>query len=180
MDQVEICGQFFDQNSTYFSFEWPFTEIVDMAELQKLKQLIHLESVSLSTTNLNDTGLKFLCENLGINNLNLQDTQITNAGIAFLSQLNQLTHLRLKENFLIDNNCVLNLNKLKSLINLQIHETNINENGYQHLNLPNLKSLLLNDGDRSILAELSKKMPQCSILVKGKVEFLNGVPIWER
>lgn len=179
-DSIEICGQLFDKNSLHFSFEYPFSEISDMTELRKLEQLKFLETVSLSSTNLNDSGLKFIRKNLNINNLNLQDTKISNTGIAFLSSLKKLAYLRLKENFQLDNACINFLNQLVSLIDLQIHETSIDQYGIKHLNLPNLRSLLVNECDQEVLISLSNKLPQCSILVKGKAEYLNGTILWEK
>ncbi len=179
-DTIEICGQSFDRNSEHFIFEWPFCEIKEMSELAKLKRFPNLKSASFGSTNLNDSGLNLICKNLYIENLNLQDTQISNSGIIFLSQLKELSYLRLKENYQLDNDCIAYINNLKNLIDLQIHETSINQNGFKNLNLPKLKNLIVNEGDKDVLISLSCKLPQCTILAKGKAEFLNGKILWER
>lgn len=180
LNTIEICGQSFDRQSDYFSFEWPFSEINEMSELAKLSEFPNLKTVSLDSTNLNDYGLKFVCQCPLIDNLNLQDTKITKIGIAYLVRLKKLAHLRLKENWQLDNSCVIHLNTLDNLVDLQIHETSIDKDGIANLNLPNLRNLLVGEADRGILLALSKRLPECEILVKGKAEYLNGEVIWER
>jgi hypothetical protein len=179
-NDIEICGQSFDLDREHFSFEWPFTVIEEMSELAKLKKFPKLKSASFGSTNLNDAGLAFLCENTAIESLDLQDTQISNEGIVCLSRLKKLNYLRLKENYQLDDACMSSINKLEQLVDLQIHGTNITQNGLEMLTSQTLRNLLINPIDKAILLPLSKKLPQCSILIKGKAEFLNGKILWER
>lgn len=174
---IEICGQSFDRDSEHFAFEWPFTDIEDMAELDKLRLFPQLRSVSLGSTNINDLGLQYVCKNPNIDNLNLQDTQITNEGIRCLAELKGLKYLRLKENWQLDNGCIEAINQLQSLVDLQLHETSIDGAGIKAINLVHLRDLMVNETEDSILRHLSHQLPRCRILIKGKAEWLNGTTL---
>ena len=177
-NQIKICDQIFEKKIDYFLFKWPFTEINDMKELIKLKEFPNLKGASFGSTNLNDEGLKYVCECTSIENLNLQDTKISNQGIELLANLKDLKYLRLKENDQLTNICIMFFNQLTSLIDLQIHETSINQKGLQYLKLPQLKDLLVNIWNDNysfdFLINLSLQLTNCQILAKGKGEFFQG------
>ena len=177
-DFIEICGQKFNRSITHFSFEWPLNKIEDMNELQKLSNFRDLTSASFSGTNLNDFGLSIISQCENIDNLNLQETEITNHGISHLKNLKKLKFLRLKENVQLNNSCVPFLNLCHELIDLQIHETSINEDGLGDINIAGLKDLIINVWENNdtfeFLKDYSTKYPKCTILVKGKGEFFNG------
>ena len=66
---------------------------------------------------------------------------------------------------------------MKGLTSLQIHETEISGKDMATLNLPNLEELLVDcedDLDYETLLDLSKKLPQCEIICKGKGVFRDG------
>jgi len=175
-NSIKICGQSFDKNSKYFSFDWPFRTIEDMEELKKLSNFPKLSIVSLGSTNINDIGLKYLAESCPkLENLDLQDTEITDSGLKFLARLKHLKHLRLKENDQLTDKAIRALNLIKSLTDLQLHETSITSQGWINLTLPNLKDLLLPyEYDRELLFQLSRRLPDCEILIKGEICVKNG------
>lgn len=177
---IEIGGQIFDKNSTYFAFKWPLRKLENWEELKKLREFPKLHTASFSGFELPDLGLQYICENSQLQNLTLQDTLITNQGLQHLAQLRRLYHLRLKENRQLHQEAIPYLNQLHHLEELQIHETGIYEEGLQQLHLPSLRRVLVNEVDREVLLVLSRKMPQCSVLVKGTMEVLGGKILWER
>ena len=66
---------------------------------------------------------------------------------------------------------------MSSLISLQVHETEISGKDMENLNLTNLEELLIDcddDEDYTILLALSKRLPTCEIISKGKGVFFNG------
>ncbi len=172
---IEIAGQFFDTEIQYFGFSF---ELPDTNELRVFREFKNLKTVSFSDTNLDDIGLGYICENEGIENLCLQDTKITNEGLRFLSKLPSLEILRLKDNIQFTDDCVPQLNALKALRDLQIHETSITHLGLKYLNLPLLEDLLVGiDEDNfsfEFLRKLSIRLPRCTILAKGNGEFYQG------
>ena len=178
-DLIEICGEQFYENITHFSFKRVFTQIENMRELEQFSQFSKLTSASFTGTNLNDFGLSLLTQCKHIDNLNLQETEITNQGISHLKNLPHLKYLRLKENDQLDNSCIPFLNDCQNLIDLQIHETSINQEGLRELHIPGLKDLTIdvwdNNFDFEFLKEYSLKYPECAILAKGNGEFLNGI-----
>jgi len=182
-NSIKICGQSFDKNSKYFSFDWPFRTIEDMEELKKLSNFPKLSIVSLGSTNINDIGLKYLAESCPkLENLDLQDTEITDSGLKFLARLKHLKILRLKENHQLTDKAIRAINLLKHLEDLQLHETGITPQGWQSLNLPNLTFLMLPDGyDKAALLDLSKRLRNCEILIKGCcIQVCNGGIEWEK
>lgn len=183
-ETIEICGQSFDPSSSYFSFEWPFTEIENMFELEKLTGFFNLTEVSLGSTNLDDAGLEIVCRNTGIENLNLQDTHISDDGIKYLSRLPNLKYLRLKENDQLTNGCIEYLNQISNLLDLQIHETSIDQKGLELLNISQLEDVLVNVRNENysfeFLEGLSRRLSGCKVLAKGKAEFLNGEVLWSK
>lgn len=174
---VDICGQQFERSLEYFIFAWPAPEITNMEELRKLRQFPNLSGASFGSTNLDDDGLRWVCENANIENLDLQDTKISNAGLVALKELHDLKILRLKENPQINNDAIQHLNALVNVVDLQLHETSVNHEGLARLTLPRLDQLLVGiwDGNYSFdfLQELSERL-QCTVLAKGDAEFRRG------
>jgi hypothetical protein len=152
--------------------------VLDVNELKQIKEFTSLKYLGLGSSNINDEGLKYISESSTIDNLNLQCTEVTDQGIAHLSNLKSLKYLRLKECDYITNKCVPYFNNMDSLIDLQIHDTDIDQHGLKHLNLPNLQYLCIiiwNDNfSFEFLLDYSNKFPKCEILVKGKGTFLEG------
>lgn len=181
---IEICGEVFKKDIDHFSFSLYFSEISEMKELQKLRELPHITSATFSDTNLNDTGLKYLIHNCpNLTNLNLQNTKISNHGIKYLALCNHLKILRLKANDQLTNNCIDSFNVLNHLEDLQIHETSITVQGLKKLKNQKLKYLMIDSRDadsKEAFIEVSSGLKECSILVKGKIELLNGEILWER
>ncbi|MCG8576835.1 MAG: hypothetical protein MI810_18285 [Flavobacteriales bacterium] len=180
MKKISICNQEFDEDLSYFTFDTHF-KISDMEELQKLKEFRNLQIASFDTTNFNDTGIKYLVENApNIDNLSLQNTKISDDGIKYLTQLKQLKYLRLKENRQLTNKCVPSFNLCHDLIDLQLHETSVTIDGLNQLKLPKLENLMFDfkGKDFGAVEELSKRLPQCNILIKGKAEFEGGRALW--
>ncbi len=175
---IEIGGQHFDKTIKHFSFKTSFFTIEKMEELEKLAGFPNLKSAGFCDTNLNDLGLKYVCANENIDNLDLQATQITDEGLQYLGQLKNLKHLRLKENDQLTNACIPYLNQLQNLENLQIHETSINQEGLKLLTIKNLKNLLISIDDenfsKTAILEFSRRHPTCEILAKGEALFYGG------
>jgi len=150
---IEIAGEFFKSKRKHFAFETLYKQVENMKEFKKLTLFSSLESVSLNGTNINDEGLKYLNTCNSINNLNLTFTSISDKGIAHLISLSKLEYLRLKE-------------------------TNITTKGLLNLNNKSLEELFLSDAssqeDIINLKHLSRKIPNCKIIIKNNGEFLNG------
>jgi hypothetical protein len=96
-----------------------------------------------------------------------------------LERLPDLKHLRLKENPQLSNDCIRHLLKLKRLVDLQIHETSIDQDGVNQLAvLGALEDLCLDVWKDNYsferLLDLSARMPRCTILAKGSGEFFRG------
>ena len=150
---IEVAGEFFKSKRKHFAFETLYKQVDKMKEFKKLTLFSSLESVSLNGTNINDEGLKYLNTCNSINNLNLTFTSISDKGIAHLISLSKLEYLRLKE-------------------------TNITTKGLLNLNNKSLEELFLSDAssqeDIINLKHLSRKIPNCKIIIKNNGEFLNG------
>ncbi|TCP23650.1 leucine rich repeat (LRR) protein [Tenacibaculum skagerrakense] len=173
---IHICGEVFKRKRTHFSFETLYKQIENMSELKKLQEFPSLQTVSLNGTNINDSGLQYVSQCATITNLNLTFTNITDKGIPHLVNLKKLQWLRLKETN-ISEKSVPYFNQITGLTSLQIHETEISGKDMAILNLPNLEELLVDcedDLDYETLLHLSKKLPQCEIICKGKGVFRNG------
>lgn len=161
---------------------------LDMDELARLRALSGLRVVSIYDMPLDDRGLAHLCDCPGVDNLALQNTQISDAGLRHLARLTQLRHLRLKDNRQLTDACAPHLAAVRSLEDLQLHETSVGPAGLAELAaLPNLRHLLVPlrslerhaDADRAKvyadLLALSKRMPRCELLAKGRGTFTDGV-----
>ena len=175
MTQILIDGQSVDPDAKHFTC--PYT-ISDQSELAKLSQL-PLSSASFADANLTDVGLEFVCRIATLENLDLQGTQITNDGVSLLRNLTNLRHLRIKDNLQLDNSCVHDLIELPNLIDLQIHETSIDLDGLAHIvSMKSLRDICLQIDDGNFthdgLLDLSRRMPNCTILAKGDGEYFAG------
>ncbi|UOD29443.1 hypothetical protein INH39_29240 [Massilia violaceinigra] len=175
---INIDGAWFDRSIRHFTFAGS-RDIARMAELGKLCELSHLRSACFSGSNLDDAGLAHLAKAKSIEDLNLQWTEISDQGLAHLATLPRLTSLRLKENDQLTNDCIVHLLKLNNLVDLQIHGTSIDQSGLDRLApMTQLAHICITlDGDnfsRLALLALSRRMPWCSILVKGNGEFCDG------
>jgi hypothetical protein len=173
---ITICGEKFKKKRTHFSFETPYMQIRNMKELKMLQKFPNLESVSLNGTNINDNGLQYLIQCPTVTNINLSFTTITDTGIGHLTALKKLEHLRLKETN-ISPKSIPYFNQMTHLISLQVHETQISGKDMEKLVLPHLEELFVNCDDAEdydTLLALSKKMPSCEIIAKGKGTFYQG------
>ena len=94
-----------------------------------------------------------------------------------LARLPRLTHLRLKDNRQLSDECVPHLLALPHLRSVQVHETSITASGLAQLaRLPELRDLCVDEetGTEVELRELSMLMPRCEILIKGRGALLAG------
>lgn len=178
-NNIQIGKHSYDINTDHFSLKSVCVEINDMQELHKLKLLSNLNSVSLSSSNLNDEGLEIVCDIPQLNALDLQSTQITNQGLRHLHKLKKLTWLRLKENAQLTNECIPFLLQIESLQDLQIHETSVNQKGLNELAvMKSLRHIIVDIWKDNYtyegLLQLSIAMPECKILAKGYGAFYNG------
>lgn len=174
---VTVNGEPFDTGIDHFALS--NCHIEDMAELAELRRFANLRSASFAGTNLGDAGLAHVVRAALLENLNLQETEVTDRGVACLERLPRLQYLRLKGNPQLTNACVRHLAQLVGLVDLQIHETSIDEAGLRQLaGLTQLRDICVYvwRGNYSFagLLELSARMPACRILAKGNGEFLNG------
>jgi hypothetical protein len=175
---IVIDGQPFDPSSEHFSFDC-YHQVGDMRELGKLRAFTKLKSASFYGSGLNDVGLRYVSDVPTIENLELQNTRISNEGLSVLERMPNLKYLRLKENAQLSNECIPHLLKLKHLVDLQIHETSIDQYGVNQLVvLDTLRDICLDvwKGNYSFdeLLDLSIRMPRCRILAKGRGEFVQG------
>ena len=175
---ISIDGQQFDPSSEHFSFDL-YHQIDDMRELAKLRAFANLKSANFCGSGLDDVGLRYVSDVPTLENLNLQDTRISDDGLCVLVRLPNLKYLRLKENAQLSNACIPHLLKLKQLTDLQIHKTAIDQRGLNQLvGMEALRGICLDVWkDNYSLEELldfSVRMPECTILVKGRGEFFQG------
>ncbi len=174
---VVLNGKSFDRTMTHFGLD---ADLGDMDELKKLAEFNNLISASFAGTNLDDIGLDHVCKVTSIEDLNLQWTDISDEGLRSLAKLPRLATLRLKENDQLTNACTPHLRKLANLTDLQIHGTSIDQRGLQELIcLKNLRDLCIEPENCGNVFEaanaLSLLMPACTILVKGRGQFHNGM-----
>jgi hypothetical protein len=174
---ISIDGKLFDPSSDHLSFA--YHQVGDMRELAKLRGFLNLESANFCASGLDDVGLGYVSDVPTIERLNLQDTRVTNEGLSVLERLSKLKYLRLKDNAQLSNECIPHLLKLKQLVNLQIHETSIDQYGLNQLTVMGTLTDICIDvcGDNHSfvgLLNLSARMPRCRILAKGKGEFWQG------
>ncbi|PKL77184.1 MAG: hypothetical protein CVV27_06455 [Candidatus Melainabacteria bacterium HGW-Melainabacteria-1] len=177
-DMIRIDGQDFADEIAHFSFA-AWHQIRQMHELEKLVGFKQLVSASFSGTGLDDAGLALICRVATLENLDLQDTCVTDRGIGLLTQLPALRILRLKENPQLTNACLPALVRLKGLVELQLHESAIDQAGLPQLAALNQLRDLCLDADNTgtspeAVLSLSRQLPRCRILVKGRGEALGG------
>jgi len=176
---IRIDEESFSSSIEHFSFSIDHDQIVTMDDLRNLRLFSKLESASFCATNLDDVGLEHVSRVPTLENLDLQYTKITDDGLACLQHLPGLKYLRLKENAQLTNACIPHLLRLNALVELQIHETSIDQHGLDRLEgLKNLRHIVLDvwEGNYSFdaLLALSTRMPACTILAKGDGEFFQG------
>ena len=150
-----------------------------MKELAKLRLFARLTSVTFNGTNLDDCGLLHVASVSTLERLDLQHTKISNDGLRHLTSLRRLKYLRVKDNPQLTNDCIAHVLRLEHLVELQIHETSIDQAGVDQLvALSNLRDICLNVWQGNYvfqaLIALSVRMPQCAILAKGRGEFCAG------
>lgn len=117
-------------------------ELGDTACLGLAKQK-NLKSLYLSGTEVGDTGLQTLCENLRhLTELNLADTKVTDAGTAALRRLDRIRSLWLDGTAITDA-AVEHLKKLAALREFHVKNTKMTPEG---------------------IAALKKALPQCQVL----------------
>jgi hypothetical protein len=174
---IRVGAESFSSSIEHFSFALDHIENAD--DLKNLLLFPNLRSASFGGTNLDDVGLKHVSRVLTLEDLNLQCTSITDDGLAYLENLHGLRHLRLKENPQLTNACVPHLLRLSALVDLQIHETSIDQHGLNRLDsMKNLRGICIDvwreNYSFEMLLALSVRMPACTILAKGRGEFLQG------
>jgi hypothetical protein len=176
---IRIGGESFSSSLEHFSFSLDHDQIENMDDLKNLRLFPRLKSASFCATNLDDVGLEHVSRVPTLENLDLQYTKITDAGLACLQHLPGLKVLRLKENAQLTDACIPHLLRLNALVELQIHETSIDQHGLDRLEaMKNLRHIVLDayTGNYSfdMLLALSTRMPACTILAKGDGEFFQG------
>lgn len=176
--QVKIGSQLYDTGIGYFSYPL-YQKIRDIKELNYLKGFPNLTGANFSGSGLNDKGLEILSQITRMENLCLQETDITNDGLKHLAPLKQLQYLRLKDNQQLTNDCIPHLLAIEKLKELQIHETSITQEGLDQLAQKQTLALIVLDvwdGNYTYegLLAFSAKLPGCTVLAKGRGEFLDG------
>jgi len=174
---IRVGEESFDSSIDHISFASPHIENMD--ELKQLRLFAKLRSASFSGTNLDDVGLEHVSHVPTLENLNLQETRITNVGLGCLHRLPSLQCLRLKDNLQLNNACIPQLLRLGTLVELQIHETSIDQHGLKELErMKSLRSICLSvcaeNYPFDMLLALSTRMPACTILAKGHGDFFQG------
>lgn len=174
-----IAGQDFADDLEYFQFPYPFSEIPNMQELEKLAAFTKLTGASFGDSNLNDAGLKALAKCTKLINLDLQGTQISDHGLPYLAALPHLKYLRLKDNWQLTDACMPALLAFPSLVEIQLQETSVTAAGLNVLSShPTLSHVIvsLHQGNYALesLLAFSLQKPICTVLVKGYEEFVNG------
>ena len=119
MEQTLFDGRTIDVDASHFTC--PFA-LSDETELEKLSQFRLLTSASFTGIDLTDVGLEIVCRITTLENLCLQGTRITNDGIKLLRNLTGLRHLRLKDSYQLNNQCIEHLLLLENLVDLAVHE----------------------------------------------------------
>jgi hypothetical protein len=179
VDKLSIDGREFDSKIIHFAFPEPMPIIRDMQELAKLPFFSNLKSASFTDSNLNGTGLSWVCDCFLLENLNLQSTQIMDTDLRSLLKIKNLKYLRLKDNPQLTDNAISYLISITTLMDLQLQETSITENGLRLMqNMPCLNQMILSDDParftKSGLLEISKNLPNTTLLIKGVGEYLAG------
>lgn len=129
--------------------------------------------VNFRRYNVDDEGLLRMVGYVrSIVQLDLDGTDITNEGIRYLTQLESLKELRLKECMAIDNGCIDFLCEIQSLELLHLGGTEIIPDGLEKIGcLRNLKLLLISasEGEEEFLSKIEAALPpDCEFLVNHK------------
>lgn len=132
------------------------------------------QRVNFRIYNVDDEGLLRMVGYVrSIVQLDLDGTDITNEGIGYLTQLESLKELRLKECLAIDNGCIDFLCEIQSLELLHLGGTGINLDGLEKIGcLRNLKLLLVSasEGEEEFLSKIETALPpECEFLVNHKL-----------
>ena len=176
---VRVLGQVPDASAVYFAPRWE-DRPHDFSELAKLAEFPALRTVSFHDSEIDDAGVAALCRATQIDNLTLQGCKMRNEGLRPLERLTNLEHLRLKDNRQLDNGCIDFLLPLRRLESLGVHETSITQAGLDRLHSLESLALLVIDlwegnFEYDALVALSRRMPKCEILAKGRGAFEDGV-----
>lgn len=172
---VELAGERFALDSTHVGLAC--ATFPEMQALAVLEQLPKLRSLSLGSSNINDSGLAIVAKLGGLAQLDLQETPVTAQGLAHLRALPKLSWLRLKECPALGPEATAVLSRFPALTELQLHGSGISSADLPPLAaLKGLRDLLLDRHSVSIKAveALSAQLPSCCILVKGHGECLGG------
>jgi hypothetical protein len=184
-ETITIDGKEFDAAASHADFTWH--RFSDTGTLLGLAAFRELRAASFGGANLDDRGLELVCRISTIDTLDLQDTEVTNEGLVSLGRLERLDYLRLKDNQQLTNDCVQHLVSLPLLENLAIQETSIDERGLWLLKgKRSLRDLCLDVFEENFslegLRRWSAATPGCTVIAKGRGEFVAGVfdGEWER
>jgi hypothetical protein len=134
----------------------------------------HYNHIDFRFSGVTDEELYLLVTKIrSINMLDLNETNITNHGIAALTQLDNLSELRMKECMEIDNDCIVHLNKITTLKLLGVKSTPITIDGLLGLtDLKNLEELFFSespvDNMQEKLQTIAKNLPKCQLIMDGK------------
>lgn len=128
---------------------------------------------------LDDEGFAYLIANVkGVDMLDLNESEITNESIRLISTLEYVKELRVKGCHQLDDDCVVDLNKITSLEFLHLKNTSVTIDGILKLNaLTNLKELLFSADDVEGIKEkmllLRAMLPGCEFVVNSKPYYFN-------
>lgn len=159
--QARLADEAFWSNFFYFNIPDHINEIP-----------AHVERVNFRYYSADDEGLLKMVEYVkSIGQLDLDGTDITNEGIKHLTQLENITEIRLKGCKQIDNNAMPDVCQIKGLELLHLINTAINTDGFEHIGqLTRLKTLLLSaDENDPKLEEIYISLaPGCKMIVNYK------------
>ena len=133
---------------------------------------------------LDDIGFAYIIEAVrGVDMLDLNELEITNDTIRLISTLEYVKELRAKGCHKIDDDCVVDLNKITSLEFLHVRNTSITIDGLLQLNkLTNLKTLMFSADDVDAIKEkmirLKTMLPQCDLVINSKPYYFDSVDLF--
>ncbi len=126
-------------------------------------------------SDLDDEGFAYIIEHVKrIDMLDLHETDVTDKSIKLLPALEYVKELRLKDCYLITDDCVSDLNRIKGLTFLYLKGTSITSHGLLNLTgQPFLKELHFSDAGDNInlpttMLRLKQQMPECTIVINSK------------
>jgi hypothetical protein len=146
--------------------------------LKSLVQLTNLKHLNAAGCYLVDHDLVTIGQVTSLELLDLDLTDISNNGLQHLSNLTNLSELRLKDNPQLTDDCVNYLLHFDKLKLIYIANTSITINGIKKmLSHLNLKTIILDsnlDNDIEELLLITEKYPKLKITLKGRGEISNG------